>query len=63
MTHKESKRCSKHNDNVEIIVGNTGVRPCECEKRGQKGKRYTGVRMLVTFVPISEPLFYLVTRN
>ena len=25
ITHKESKRCSKHNDDVEIVVGNTGV--------------------------------------
>ena len=48
MTHKELKRCSKHNNNVEIVVGKTGVWPCECEKKGQKEKRYMGMRMLVT---------------
>ena len=48
MTHKESEEFSKHNDDVEIVVGKTGVRPCEHEKRGQKGKRCVGTRMLVT---------------
>ena len=48
MTHKESEEFSKHNDDVEIVVGKTGVRPCEREKRGQKGKRCVGTRMLVT---------------
>ena len=38
MTHKESEEFSKHNDDVEIVVGKTGVRPCEREKRGQKEK-------------------------
>ena len=42
MTHKESERCSKHNDDVETIVGKTGVRPCEHEKRGQKRKKMCG---------------------
>ena len=48
MTHNESEEFSKHNDDVEIVVGKTGVRPCEREKRGQKGKRCVGTRMLVT---------------
>ena len=48
MTHRESERCSKHNDDVEIVMGNTGVRPCERKKREQKGKRYVAVRILVT---------------
>ena len=42
MTHKESEEFSKHNDDVEIVVGKTGVRPCECEKREQKGKKMCG---------------------
>ena len=54
MTHKESEEFSKHNDDVEIVVGKTGVRPCEREKRGQKGKRCVGTRMLVT-LPLSYP--------
>ena len=33
MTHKESEEFGKHNDDVEIVVGKTGVRPCEREKR------------------------------
>ena len=48
MTHKESEEFGKHNDDVEIVVGKTGVRPCEREKREQKGKRCVGTRMLVT---------------
>ena len=48
MTHKESEEFSKHNDDVEIVVGKTGVWPCECKKKGQKRKRYVGTRMLVT---------------
>ena len=48
MTHKESEEFSKHNDDVEIVVGKTGVRPCKHEKRGQKGKRCVGTGMLVT---------------
>ena len=48
MTHKESEEFGKHNDDVEIIVEKTGVWPCEREKKGQKGKRYVGTRMLVT---------------
>ena len=42
MTHKESEEFSKHNDDVEIVVGKTGVRPCEREKREQKGKKMCG---------------------
>ena len=38
MTHKESERCSKHNDDVEIVVGKTGVRPWEREKRDKREK-------------------------
>ena len=53
MTHKESEEFSKHNDDVEIVVGKTGVRPCEREKRGQKGKRCVGARMLVTDVVVA----------
>ena len=54
MTHKESDRCSKHNDDVEIVVGSTRVRPYKHEKWEQKGKRYTRTRMLVT-LPLSYP--------
>ena len=46
MTHKESKGCYKHNDDVEIIIEKTGVWPCEHEKKGQKRKRYA--RIVVT---------------
>ena len=38
MTHKESEEFSKHNDDVEIVVGKTGVRPCEREKRDKREK-------------------------
>ena len=54
MTHKESEEFSKHNDDVEIIVGKTGVWPCERENKGQKGKRNAGTGMLVT-LPLSYP--------
>ena len=53
MTHKESEEFSKYNDDVEIVVGKTGVRPYECKKRGQKGKRCVGTRMLVTLHTMS----------
>ena len=42
MTHKESEEFGKHNDDVEIVVGKAGVRPCEREKREQKGKKMCG---------------------
>ena len=42
MTHKESERCSKHNDDVETVVEKTGVWPCEREKKGTKGKKTRG---------------------
>ena len=54
MTHKESERCSKHNNDVEIVVRKTEVWLCEHEKKGQKGKRYVGMRMLV-ILPLSYP--------
>ena len=59
MTHKESEEFSKHNDDVEIVVGKTGVRPCEREKRGQKGKRCVGTRMLVTSLDLFSMSFKL----
>ena len=54
MTHKESEEFSKHNDDVEIVVGKTGVRPCEREKRDKREKRCVGTRMLVT-LPLPYP--------
>ena len=39
MTHKESEEFGKHNDDVEIVVGKTGVRPCEREKKGTKREK------------------------
>ena len=51
MTHKESEEFSKYNDDVEIIVGKTGVRPCECEKREQKGKKMFGNEKVGNITP------------
>ena len=53
MTHKESERCSKHNDDVETVVGKQGSGPGSARKGNKRGKRCAGTRMVVTL-----PLFY-----
>ena len=38
MTHKESKRCSKHNDDVETVVGKQGSGPGSVRKGDKREK-------------------------
>ena len=38
MTHKESERCSKHNDDVETVVGKQGSGPGSARKGDKKEK-------------------------
>ena len=41
MTHKESERCSKHNDDVETVVGKQGSGPGSARK-GDKREKMCG---------------------
>ena len=38
MTHKESERCSKHNDDVETVVGKQGSGPGSARKGDKREK-------------------------
>ena len=38
MTHKESERCSKHNDDVETVVGKQGSGPGSTRKGDKREK-------------------------